>query len=69
LRSIGSFILSRVTGQFIVSFEILEWELSTDWNSNPMFCANPLLQKTFSLVWELYLKKYLTVNWGGQLGL
>jgi len=33
------------------SFEIiLQLEPSADWNVNPMFHANPLLQKTFNLV-------------------
>jgi len=29
---------------------IIEWDLSADWNSNPMFYANLLLQKTINLL-------------------
>jgi len=45
------------------SFEIiLEWKLFIDWNSNPRFYANPVLQKHS----VLYFK---TFNCRGQLGL
>ena len=59
LHVLGSFILARVTRQFIVRL-ILFWNgyCLLDWNSNPMFYANPLLQKTFNLV-LIKLKKYL----------
>jgi len=39
------------------SFEIiLEWKLSTYWNSNPMFYANPLLQKNIQSDMNYILK-------------
>ena len=46
---IGSFILARVAGQFIVCLKLFsKGNCPLDWNSNPMFYTNPLLQKTFS---------------------
>jgi len=51
---LGSFILARVAGQFFQFFVHLKLFLNEncplDWNSNPMFCANPLLQKTPNLM-------------------
>jgi len=39
-------ILARVTRQFIVRLKLfLNGYCPLDWNSNPMFYANPLLQK------------------------
>ena len=49
------------------SFEIiLEWVLSMDWNSNPMFYANPLLQKNIQSDINK-IEKILNCRW--QLGL
>ena len=46
LHVLGSFILARVTRQFIVRLKLLSNRYyPLDWNSNPMFYANPLLQK------------------------
>jgi len=42
----GSFILARVTGQFIVRLiSSSNGNCPLDWNSNSMLYANPLLQK------------------------
>ena len=62
----GSFILARVTGQFIVRLKVFpngnylhfsNENYLLEWNSNPMFYANPLLQKTLSGL-NYILKKY-----------
>jgi len=51
------------------SFEIfLEWELSTDWNSNTMLSANPLLQKTINLIWIIFRKHFIADGSSGSNG-
>jgi len=46
LGVLGSFILARVTGQFIVRLKLFpNGNCPLDWNTNPMLYANPLLQK------------------------
>jgi len=55
---LGSFILARVTGQFIVRLKLFSYgNYPLEWNSNPMPYGNPLIKKTF---WcGSYYKKYL----------
>jgi len=49
------------------SFEsILEWDCPLDWNFNPMFYANPLLQKIYNLICIIFSK---ILSCRGQLGL
>jgi len=49
--------VSRVTGQFIARLELfLNGNCPLIWNSNPMFHANPLLWKGYSIWYELYFK-------------
>ena len=46
LHVLGPFKLARVTRQFIVRLKVFSnGYCPLDWNSNPMFYANPLLQK------------------------
>jgi len=57
LRARGSFILARVTGQFIVSLKLFSnGHNPLDWNSNPIFHANPLLQEDIESVMNYIFK-------------
>jgi len=56
---LGSFILARVTGLFLVRLKLFSnANCPLDWNSNPMFYANPLLQNTLNLIWIICFKIY-----------
>jgi len=50
-RVLGTFKIARVTGQFIVRLKLFSnGNCPLDWNTNPMFYANQLPQKIFSLI-------------------
>ena len=67
LHVLGSFILARVTRQFIVRLKLFSNGYGPlDWNSNPIFYANLLLQKSIQSD-QNYTEKIL--NCTGQLGL
>ena len=58
--------IARVTGQFVVRLKLfLNGNCPFEWNSNPMFYSNPLLQNAFILT-QTYFKKYLDAE--GNLG-
>jgi len=64
---IGSFILALVVGQFIVRLKLFsKGNCPLDWNSNPVFYTNSLLQKNFSPIQIIFQKIF---NCIGQLRL
>jgi len=56
LSVLGSFILARVTRQFVARSKLFSnGNCPFDWNSNPMLSANPLIQKHIQSETDIYL--------------